>query len=117
MTVRCEVELDIFSGMPNPTWPLTDAEADSLVQQVRALPHTAATELTGNLGYRGFIVQCTQGAVTRVMRIQSGIVHLVEGTATTYARDEARRLERWLLGSGKPHLRPDIFQIADRELR
>jgi len=116
MATHCEVELDIFSGMPNPTWPLSDPEADSFVQQVTALPHTVARELAGNLGYRGFIVQCTQGAATQVIRIQSGTVHLVEGATTTYARDEARRLERWLLDTGKPHLRPEIFQIADREL-
>ena len=30
----CEVELDIFSGMPNPTWILTNAEADSFVKQL-----------------------------------------------------------------------------------
>src|SRR5439155_13612911 len=36
MAARCEVELDIFSGMPNPTWPMTDAEADSFVKQVTA---------------------------------------------------------------------------------
>lgn len=117
MAARCEVELDIFSGMPNPTWPLTDAEADNFVHQLSALPRTAARELAGNLGYRGFVVQCTQGAATQAIRIQSGTVYLIEGATTTYARDEARRLERWLLGTGKPHLRPEIFQIADRELR
>ena len=57
MPARVEVELDIFSGMPNPTWVLTDAEADSFVKQLAAAPPGPATELSGNLGYRGFIVQ------------------------------------------------------------
>jgi len=117
MAARCEVELDIFSGMPNPTWQLTDAEADRFVKQVTALPQAPARELAGNLGYRGFIVQCTQGAAPRMVRIQTGTVHVVEGGTTAYARDETRRLERWLLDTGKPHLRPEIFQIADREFR
>ena len=57
MPAHCEVELDIFSGMPNPTWTLTNAEADNFVKQLAALPRTSARELSGNLGYRGFIVQ------------------------------------------------------------
>jgi len=31
-----EVELDIFSGMPNPTWILTDAEADTFVKLLQS---------------------------------------------------------------------------------
>ena len=112
------MKVTLESGfVPNPTWPMTDAEADSFVKQVTALPRTSARELAGNLGYRGFIVQCTQGAGTQVVRIQTGTVHIVEGATTTYARDETRRLERWLLDTGKPHMRPEIFQIADRELK
>ena len=116
MAARCEVELDIFSGMPNPAWTLTEFEADSFVQQVTALPQDQARDLAGNLGYRGFIVQCTQGTGTRVVSIQAGIVKITEGATTAHARDEARKLERWLLGTGKPHLRPEIFQIVEREL-
>ena len=37
MPVHVEVELDIFSGMPNPTWVLTNAEADSFVKQLAAV--------------------------------------------------------------------------------
>jgi hypothetical protein len=117
MAARCEVELDIFSGMPNPTWSLMDDEADRFVKQLTTLPHTSARKLAGNLGYRGFIVQCTRGAGTQVVRIQTGTVQMVDGATTTFALDEMRRLERWLLDTGKPHMRPEIFQIADRELK
>ncbi len=52
------VELDIFSGMPNPTWVLSEKEEAQLVDRVMAdkslmLPLPADT---GGLGYRGFIV-------------------------------------------------------------
>lgn len=116
MPARCEVELDIFSGMPNPTWILTDAEAESFLKQLPALPPTSAGELSGNLGYRGFIVQCTQGNATQLIHIQKGIVHISEGATNVFADDEARRLERWLLNTGRPHLKDDIFQIVEREL-
>jgi hypothetical protein len=117
MPARVEVELDIFSGMPNPTWVLTSAEADNFVQQLAALSRTSATELLGNLGYRGFIVQVTQAADTQLIRIQNGIVHITQGTANAYALDKNRELERWLLNTGKPQLKNELFEIAERELR
>jgi hypothetical protein len=52
------IELDIFSGRPNPSWILSPKEERELVERVKAdpslmLPVTAAT---GGLGYRGYIV-------------------------------------------------------------
>jgi hypothetical protein len=115
MPPRCEVELDLFSGMPNPTWVLTNAEADSFVKQLAALPRTSARELSGNLGYRGFIVQCAQGADTELIRIQKGTVHMSKGVAHAYASDEDRELEQWLLNTAKPHLKNELFQIVEQK--
>ena len=117
MPARCEVELDIFSGMPNPTWVLTDTEADSFVKQLAALPQTSARELSGNLGYRGLIVQCTEGANTQLIRVQKGTVQISEGATNVYAYDKDRQLEQWLLNTGKPHLDNELFQIAAREAK
>ncbi len=117
MAPRCEVELDIFSGMPNPTWILADAEADSFLKQLAALPPAPARQLSGNLGYRGFIVQVAEGGGTELVRIQAGTVHISRGATTIYALDADRALERWLLNMGKPYLRSDIVEIVERELR
>jgi hypothetical protein len=117
MPARVEVEFDIFSGMPNPTWHLTDAEADSFVKQLAEVSRTSATTLAGNLGYRGFIVQVTQGADAQLIHVQTGAVHMTKGATKLYGRDENRTLERWLLNTGKPHLKKDLFQIAEREIR
>jgi hypothetical protein len=112
-----EVELDIFSGMPNPTWILTNAEVGSLVKQLAALPRKSARELSGNLGYRGFIVRLTNGADMQLIRIQNGTVHISRGGTNIYARDVERALERWLLNTGKPHLKSDLVEILEREVR
>lgn len=117
MPARVEVELDLYSGMPNPTWTLTDAEADSLVKQLAALPRTSATDLAGNLGYRGFIVRVTQGADTQLIRIQTGTVHIAKGAMNLYALDADRALERWLLDTGKPYLKSDIVKVLEGEIR
>jgi hypothetical protein len=116
MPAHCEVELDVYSGAPNPTWSLSAAEADSFVQQLAALPQASPRPLSGRLGYRGFIVQCAQGTEAWSVRLQNGLVHIERGP-TTYASDGQRRLERWLLNTGRPHLRPDLFEFVDKELR
>ena len=117
MPARVEVELDIFSGMPNPIWILTNAEADSFVKKLAALSQTSATELSGNLGYRGFIVQVTQETNTQLIRIQNGTVLISKVATNVYAYDKGRETERWLLNTGKPHLENELFQIAELELR
>jgi len=117
MPARCKVELDIFSGMPNPTWALTETETEHFVKQLAALPRAPTEELSGNLGYRGFIVHCARGADTELIHIQEGAVHISNGTTTVAAYDEDRELERWLLSTGKSHLSNDLFQIAEREIR
>jgi hypothetical protein len=117
MSAICEVELDIFSGMPNPMWVLTNAAADYFLKQLAALPLISARELSGNLGYRGFIVQCTEGDNTRWIRVQNGIVHISEGETNVYAYDKDRELEHWVLNTGRPHLKDKIYQIAEREFR
>ena len=117
MPAHVEVELDIFSGMPNPTWVLTNDQADSFTKKLAASPPISPRELAGNLGYRGFIVQATQGANTQVIHIQTGIIQISLGATNTYAKDEDRQLERWLLNTGKPHLKDELFQTVMREVR
>ncbi len=116
MPKRVEVELDIFSGMPNPTWILTDAEAASFVQRLQTMPKGPAVTLSGRLGYRGFVVQVMVDGQTQVVRVQNGFVQTSIGTTDAFARDAGRTLERWLLDTGKPHLQSELFETARREL-
>lgn len=63
-----KVELDIFSGLPNPEWVLTDSEERELIDRVIADPSlTAPPETVGGLGYRGYIVSASDWARTRLM--------------------------------------------------
>ena len=116
MPASVEVELDIFSGMPNPRWTLTRAEADHLVERLAALPRAPARSWQGNLGYRGFVVQLAQGPDAQSARIQAGTAHIASPGTSVYAHDAHRELERWLLDTGRPHLKDEVFQAAAREL-
>lgn len=56
-----EVELDIFSGMPNPTWMLAESQEKTLLELLRADPAQISPLETRSqrlgLGYRGVIVR------------------------------------------------------------
>jgi hypothetical protein len=109
---KTEVELDIFSGRPNPVWTLPEADATTFREKVDGLPSTASGQVANNLGYRGFIVRASGEVVT----VQRGLVRRTRGETTAYATDPNRDLERWLLQSGRPSLEPDLATTVEREL-
>jgi hypothetical protein len=109
------VELDVFSGMPNPSWTLSDEAAAELSQRVAALPAGAPAALSSALGYRGFIVEATWDDGPAVLDVQDGLVRLVAGDTTIYRQDPGRELERYLLETGADRLAPDLFDtVSDR---
>jgi|GEM_PF-850183 len=116
MSARVEVELDIFSGNPNPTWILSNREGYIFLERLAALPKFPAKELSTKLGYRGFIVQVTNGSEQSFVRLQNGTVQISQGDNNVYYSDPDLNLERWLLNSGKPYLKSDLFSIVEREL-
>ena len=112
MPEKTVVELDVFSGRPNPTWTLPDAEATAFRERVDGLAGTASGQVANNLGYRGFVVRTGDEVVT----VQRGLVQKARGGTTAYAADPNRDLERWLLESGKPSLEPDLVTTVEHEL-
>lgn len=52
------IELDIFSGLPNPTWDLNITETASLIRQIKddQTEVRPLNESSGKLGYKGFII-------------------------------------------------------------
>jgi hypothetical protein len=113
---RATVEMDVYSGMPNPAWELTSAEIASLVKQVAELPPASRVAMSGRLGYRGFIVSLQQETQEWWIRVYAGIVEINKDPANSYALDEQRRLERWLLGTRKAHLNEELRRMAESDL-
>jgi hypothetical protein len=113
---RATVEIDVYSGMPNPAWELTSAETASFVKQLAELSPTSRVAMSSRLGYRGFIVSLQQGTRERWIRVHGGIVQINREPASSYARDTQRRLERWLLGTGMSHLNEDVRKMAASDL-
>jgi len=114
-----KVELDIFSGVPNPTWMLTFSEASDLTSRISRLdPTEEKGQRPENLGYRGFIVQTIAASSSTVQTIRAyhGIVEVVDSTKTAYYLDPQRQIELWLLTTAKPPLADDLIAEIVKEI-
>lgn len=91
------VELDAYSGLPNPTWTLTAEEAAEAERRLRDLPIAAGARMPeAVLGYRGFRLRegtASPGTGRRIY-VAAGLVQ-VEDTDGPLYRD-VHGLEAWL---------------------
>jgi hypothetical protein len=80
------VELDVFSGRPNPTWILSAKQTEELLEALQNLPLSDKPSPEGGLGYRGFIIYNTDqaGGLPPHIRIYSGIVTMTDGRVQSY---------------------------------
>ena len=88
-----KIELDVFSGRPNPTWQLDDAQTMELLALLADLP-TAMQRQAEPLGYRGFLVYRPGlgGEVAAPIRVYAGTVEI-----DSQPLADVRGAEAWLL--------------------
>ena len=95
---QARVELDVFSGLPNPTWRLSTIQARELMARLAALPVVQTGAFADPLGYRGFLVHLNDAtSAVATIKIHSGGVRCDDDHSVTYGVDPGRQLERWLL--------------------
>jgi hypothetical protein len=86
------VELDAFSGRPNPSWRLSDTEAAEFARLIAGLAPASggsSPHLPG-LGYRGFQLESAAGAY----RVYG---ELVQPASSVVLADPDRHVERFLV--------------------
>jgi hypothetical protein len=56
--MKVSIELDVFSGRPNPSWELNPPESGELLKQLSLLPEADNNKdaFFDGLGYRGFVI-------------------------------------------------------------
>lgn len=114
------IEIDIFSGRPNPAWELDAQEADELLARLRALPPSEAAELPEGLGYRGLKLDAAAahasglpGKTLRLLEVAGGVVRLQEaGGALSHHADGGQALECWLLATAQGRIDEALRQMA-----
>jgi hypothetical protein len=92
---QLRIELDVFSGRPNPSWVL-DAQQSALVA-ARIRPGAACTTKEAGLGYRGFLIHNVDEASTnpRPLRVWQGTISTSEDGQKSNLDTE--RLEDYLI--------------------
>ncbi len=108
-----QVELDVFSGRPNPHWNLTPQEAKEFISLLQALPQTQAqAEVKEGLGYRGLIVTDPDQTIAGYDQIviSNGVVVARRDSQLRQFPDKERRLERWLFQTGRGRLDLELYR-------
>lgn len=93
------ITLDIYSGLPNPSWELTAEQVSELVDRLRSSTQRTLSKLPsvdGRLGYRGFRVEAVQEKGLESMTFIHGGLADVSRLYPSLVLD-GPNVEQWLL--------------------
>jgi hypothetical protein len=94
-SMKISVELDIYSGRPNPGWVLENREAEELSRLLQNLPARKTPAPAIGLGYRGFIVTIHNGGKEEVLHVYAD--KIIAGTDSVKIMEDKNGVERKLL--------------------
>lgn len=109
------VELDVFSGRPNPSWMLSSEEARAIRRllveaEARPLPASAPPRAEPGLGYRGFRLAEGSGAEAPTWRVGGGEVE----TGGRRLADPQGGLEGFLLRTVPEDIRAQLASVLPK---
>lgn len=110
-----EVEVDMFSGVPNPAWTVHGTEAAALIELINALPEDGEIDISAelNLGFRGFVLRGVDlpGDADQVRVLDTRVVVLRDHTAGTLRTDPDREIYTMLRTMSAEHLEDDVIPL------
>jgi hypothetical protein len=115
-----QVELDAFSGRPNPVWELRGGSAEKILERLRKLqPAPQSSSDEAGLGYRGFVLRPNGGSLNGYdeIRIIHGRVFARHAGRSLVLSDNQGTLEQMLLESAKPYVSDAAMQYIRGEIR
>jgi hypothetical protein len=114
-----DVEVDLYSGRPNPRFRLEPTAAAELMRRLAALPPSSGrATLREGLGYRGLRIDAgaTESPVAEIV-VSDGVVLVRDrGGTERLMEDTHRRLERWLVEVGTASLDPSELAVLREDL-
>lgn len=110
------VEVDLYSGRPNPSWSLTPDEVSQLVERVGGLAPAAGVEPPGRLGFRGLRFRLyAKGREIASAESFDGHLRFQDPPGPRHLADPGRELERWLLETGRGKIEPQVYETLRNE--
>lgn len=113
---QVQVEVDLYSGRPNPTWTLPPEAVALLEQRLATAPRATNARMSDpGLGYRGLTVALpiSTGGVASI-RIFAGLVERVTASGAVLVRDDQRALERALIATASDKIPYEVFEYINR---
>jgi hypothetical protein len=114
---RITVTLGMYSGRPDPSWDLTEAQVAQVGRAIAVLPVTTGTPSAGGLGYHGFTLLLDRpGKPAEALVAYRGTVASPGVDARPYRIDAGRTVERLLLEAGRSILTPIEVAAVEADL-
>jgi len=111
------VSLGLYSGRPDPSWTLTDAQSAELGRLIDSLPSAVGEPPQGGLGYHGFSIGAADaGGADRMLVAYRGAIATLGSGSGPYRQDAARTVERYLLDTGRPYLSAGEIDAVETDL-
>jgi hypothetical protein len=114
-----DVEIDLYSGRPNPRFRLDPASAAELIRRLVALrPSTGHARPREGLGYRGLRIEPdATGSPFAEVVISGGVVLVRDHDGRERLLDDpGRDLERWLVEASASEVDADVVALLRRDL-
>lgn len=111
------VELLVFSGMPNPSWTLSETQAKELWALVDKLSITSNGLAPDQLGYSGFLVKATHAlSDVSMLKVFRGVLEITTKNQVLYRQDPGREIEHWLLKTAAPQVDAELYDFVAAEI-
>lgn len=114
------VTLDMYSGRPNPSWEVSDADAKKLRKMLgkkRKITNVSSPGSSGLLGYRGLLIASAEDvALPKTMRAFDGILEVASLDTPNYV-DHDSEVEEFLLGTAGSILSDDERKFVGQEIQ
>ncbi len=103
-----QVELGLYSGVPDPAWTLTEEQANELATALAGLTRVEVNPPVGGLGYHGFTIVAADGTLVAY----AGKVSSVDADPPYILDDPGRIIERLLLDTAQPHVTAEELRVV-----
>ena len=109
-----QVVVDIFSGVPNPTWTVRGSDSATLIDLINGLEESGPADGSAgmDLGFRGFVLRGLDlpGGDDQVRVFGSDVVISHGADAGRLFKDENRSLYTMLRTMSEEHLAENVLQ-------